>query len=422
MRLPPIAAIRAATAAACIWLATVQVATQAPPPPSADELFAGTTLQQIWLHINSRDWQQLRARFKENTFYPCDLEWGGVIVRNAGCRSRGTGSRSGTKPGLFVEFDRYVTGQTFLGLQSLVLDNMWQDPSMIRERVSMRLFERMGLPAPRESHARLYVGSGREYAGLYAVVEDINEAFLQRTFGESGGYLYEYRWKDEYHLGDLGSDLASYALRFEPRTHETDSMFTLFAPIMDMIHAISDAAPETLETDLSPHLDVRRFLAHLATENFLAEWDGLLGYAGVNNFYLYRPAVTAPTQVIAWDRDYTFAFLQMPPGHNVEGNVLAAKAWAEPGLRRFYLQQVLLAAATAAPWLEAEVGAVYAQIREAALEDPVKPVSNGEFEQAVSDLRSFVAARPAIVRRFVTEIAPDLNGTSRYPSREARPR
>lgn len=293
---------------------------------------------------------------------------------------------------------------------------------MIRERVSMRLFERMGLPAPRESHARLYVGSGRDYAGLYAVVEDINEAFLQRTFGGSGGYLYEYRWKDEYYLGDLGSDLASYALRFEPRTHETDSMFDLFAPIRDMIRAIAETSPQALDTDVSPHLDVRQFLTHLATENFLGEWDGLLGYAGINNFYLYRPAATAPAQVIAWDRDNAFTFLQMPPWHNVERNALAAKAWAEPGLRRFYLQQLLNAAAAAVPLFETEIGAEYAQIRDATLEDRVKPATDSEFEQAVDGLMSFGAARPAIVRGFVAKLAPDLNGTSRSLNRGARSR
>ena len=56
------------------------------------------------------------------------------IVRNVGIRSRGMGSRSGIKPGLRVDFDRYTTDQKFLGLKSFILRNNTQDASNMRER------------------------------------------------------------------------------------------------------------------------------------------------------------------------------------------------------------------------------------------------------------------------------------------------
>jgi spore coat protein CotH len=114
--------------------------------PSADDLFDGSTLHDVWIHINSRDWAQLRATPEADTYYPCDFEWRALEAYNAGCRSRGNYTRNGIKPGLRVEFEHYVTGQTFLGLTSLVLDNFWQDPSMLKERIVMQLFQRMGSP------------------------------------------------------------------------------------------------------------------------------------------------------------------------------------------------------------------------------------------------------------------------------------
>ena len=45
------------------------------------------------------DWAKLKASFQENTYYPADVRWEGVTVRNVGIRSRGFGSRSSTKPG-----------------------------------------------------------------------------------------------------------------------------------------------------------------------------------------------------------------------------------------------------------------------------------------------------------------------------------
>ena len=146
-----------------------------------DELFDAGELHDIWIHINARDWEQLRTAYRENTYYPADIEWRGVKVRNAGIRVRGRTSRTPHKPALRIDFNRYVAGQEFLGLKSLALDNLWQDASMIRERLAMQIFRRMGLQAPRESHARVYVGGTREFAGVYGVVEVIDKDFLQRT-------------------------------------------------------------------------------------------------------------------------------------------------------------------------------------------------------------------------------------------------
>src|SRR5690348_12895417 len=116
---------------------------------TSDDLFNPEALQRIDLWLNSADWEKLKQDFQQNTYYPADMTWNNISVPNVGIRSRGLGSRRSTKPGLRVDFDRYSTGQHFLGLKSLVLDNLSQDPSGIRETTAMRLFTRLGVPAPR---------------------------------------------------------------------------------------------------------------------------------------------------------------------------------------------------------------------------------------------------------------------------------
>src|SRR6266849_7474771 len=71
-----------------------------PAPDPADPFFDDSVLHDIFITINSRDWSSLKAHFLENTYYPSDFKWKDVTVRNIGIRSRGTGSRSGVKPGL----------------------------------------------------------------------------------------------------------------------------------------------------------------------------------------------------------------------------------------------------------------------------------------------------------------------------------
>ena len=129
------------------------------------ELFDPSVLHDLRLWINTRDLAALREQAATNTYYPADLEWRGIRVRSVGIRSRGNGSRNATKLGLRVDFNRYVSGQQFLGLRSVVLDNLWQDPSMVREHVAMALFAQLGQPSSRESFARLFINN--EYPVSY---------------------------------------------------------------------------------------------------------------------------------------------------------------------------------------------------------------------------------------------------------------
>src|SRR4029078_6646585 len=124
------------------------------------------------LFVNTRDLADLRAHYQENTYYPADMQWGSVRLRNIGIRSRGIGSRSAPKLNLRLDFNRYVSGQRFADVQSLQLDNLVQDPSMVRDATAMAFYARMGLPASRESFTRVYIND--VYEGLYAIVESID--------------------------------------------------------------------------------------------------------------------------------------------------------------------------------------------------------------------------------------------------------
>ena len=436
-----VAAVLVCAALHAVTGAAQSAATIGPDP--ADELFDDSQVHDIWIHVNARDWEQLRASYRENTYYPADIEWRGMKVRNAGIRVRGRTSRNPEKPGLRIDFNRYVAGQEFLGLKSLALDNLWQDPSMIRERLAMLVFRRMGLPAPRETHARVYVGGNREFAGVYGVVEVIDKRFLERAFGEDDGYLYEYQWQEPYGFGPPRDDLEWYAARFDPKTHETAGMFTLFGPIRDLVQAINDAPDTSLEEWVHPYLDVRRYITHIAIENFLSEPDGLLGGLGMNNFYLYRFERTARSELIPWDQDLAFEWLDSPaPWHNVDTNVLAAKIWATPYLRDLYLRTLVEIAAVVGPpngagavtdpstrrcpapkgdppcgWLEEEIFREYAQIRESALADPRTPHSDEAFEESIEFLKRFARERGGIVRAGVAQVAPELLDPAAFSDR-----
>ena len=403
-----------------LLLTPAAAAAQDPPAPSMDPFFDDSVVQEIRLTIHSSDWTLLKEKFLENIYYPCRFEWQGQTVQNVGIRSRGLGSRSSVKPGLRVDFDRFAPDQTFLGMKSFVLDNLVQDPSMLKERLAMALFRRLGLPAPRETHARLFVNN--EFVGLYAVVEALDKGFLGRAFGadalggvENDGYLYEYDYTREYRFEYLGANLDEYRL-FDPKTNESHAAAQIWGPVEDMIQAINELPDATFARDVAAFLDLGLFARHLAIESFLAENDGILGYAGLNNFYLYRFENTTRFQFLPWDKDNTFESRDFSIWRNVDTNVLARRALNVPDARNRFLDTLLEAAASVderpadpagAPvegpgWLEREMTRQYEQIRAAAYNDTLKPFPNQAFDEAYARLLDFARNRSAAVRAEVS--------------------
>jgi len=138
---------------------------------AVDPMFDQSRLHECKLELDPADWAALRANFQTNQYYAANLTVDGETVKQVGIRSRGAGSRSGEKPGLKVDFNKYVSGQEFHGYKSVVLDNVTQDPSMMRELLANSVFEAVGIAAPQISFCRLNINT--EFWGLYTLIEAV---------------------------------------------------------------------------------------------------------------------------------------------------------------------------------------------------------------------------------------------------------
>jgi len=376
---------------------------------ATDVLFDDTVVQDIRLDMNAAEWQALKANFREDTYYPADLRWRDQVVRGVGIRSRGLGTRSPTKPGLRVDFNRFVDGQEFLGLKSLVLKNNVTDASNMRERISMLLFRRLGFPASREVTARLFVNN--EFAGVYTMVESVDKAFLKRVFSENDGYLFSYEWAGPYYFTDRGTDPRNYVPSpFQPETHEDDPRPEA---IVDLVRAINHSAD--FARDMPTYLDLKRFVRQIAVETCLADHDDFLGDFGMANFFLYRPPDTKQFVMLPWDKSEAFTHPQFSIWQNIRfvpgerANQLMGRAIGVPDLNTLYLDTLLECAATmnepgsgdARGWLEREIDRENAQIRDLAFADPVKPFSNGDYDAEVFRLIDFARRRGGFITQEV---------------------
>jgi len=359
-----------------------------------DDLFDGNQVHELRIELDPGHWQNLRDNFRENTWYRAGLEWTGT---NAACsiRSRGNGSRNDVKPSLKLSFINFTGGHRFLGLDTLVLTNLYQDATMLKNFLAQQLFIRAGLPAPRFSFARLIVNG--EYWGVYGVGEEVDDRFLQNRLGEKSGFLYEYSWVDQYGFEDRGNDPARYSpAPFEPKnTHKKPAT----QPLIDFITGISRApSNEAFLAHLDQYMNVEQYLTMLAVESYNDDRDGQTGTWGLNGFYMYRFAKSTQFWFIPWDKDWSFFDARRSPFYNVEVNTLAKRLLAIPKYSAFYreeLRRVAGLAGASGGWLENQMQSRITNLRPSYRADARKPYPNGVQDDQLQSLANFIRQRSA---------------------------
>ena len=146
--------------------------------------------------------------------------YGAIRVRFKG-NSSFNFARNSLKRSLKLDFNDLEKGRTFFGLTKLNLNNNAMDRPKSGRRwlTTSCATERFRLPAPPLPRVFITVPGkhDKSYAGLYTIVEQVDERFLKNRFGAEDGLLL----KPELSPGlpYLGSDWAAYTDRVQPKTH-----------------------------------------------------------------------------------------------------------------------------------------------------------------------------------------------------------
>jgi spore coat protein H len=174
-----------------------------------------------------------------------------------------------SKPGLTLNFDKFVKGQTFHGLKKLSLNNSQQDPSYLCEKLSREIYRKAGVPVPRTDYA-LVTLNGRNL-GLYVLAEGFNKQFLGQHFKKNGGNLYD---------GGFCQEITGN-LTLNSGDNEKDR-----SGLDRLIKAANKTRESNDLADLAGALDVDRFVTMTALDVLFCHWDG---YAlNRNNYRVYH--------------------------------------------------------------------------------------------------------------------------------------
>ena len=128
---------------------------------------------------------------------------------------------------------------------------------------------------------------------------------------------------------------------FKPETLELDPQGEVLERLFWTANVAGDAV---WRSSIEEFLDLKKFIRHLAIENFLAEEDGLTGDYGPNNFYFYRFVNTNRFTFLPWDKSNTFwespsysILRNIEDGTEAKRNRLVVRALKETDLRELWL-------------------------------------------------------------------------------------
>ena len=219
-------------------------------------------------------------------------------------------------------------------MSTLNLKSMYNDPSQMREALAWRLFRLAGVPASRHTYARL--GINDRYLGLFALIEQVDRAFLRQRFeGKPRGNLFKVYCGDlgpgtlQRRVGADGDDSGrqyrskngedpTYRLKSYSDAPDAES----YDDLAQLCRAIDGSGlpggDERFDTDafaagVREVFDVETFLRWAGVNILVGAWDNY--FATPANYYLYNAGragehadvVSEPYfTFIPWDYDNTF--------------------------------------------------------------------------------------------------------------------
>ena len=365
------------------------------PADPSDPWFALDRVLDVSIEMAPGDWDRLRGQTRTLfdllagadcldspaeeifTWFEATVTVDGQTYTRAGVRKKGfLGSLSEEKPALKVRFDKFVDGQLLGGaVKRLTLNNAQQDPSMLNTCMAYHIFASAGLPAPRCNFATVSVNG--ENLGLFANVESIKTAFLERHFSDPEGNLYE---------GALSDFRPDWRGTFQKKTNEAEADWS---DIDAVVAALQDSSPAGLEA-LAEVVDLDRFLTFWAVEVLIGHWDG---YAGNRNNYLVYRETEGPFQFIPWGADQVFTSTDVPsddfesPASVLAHGAISHRLFREEATRADYVARLKQLLDTV--WNEEEL---------LGLADEMEEIVR---RHALPDLRADAARDAERVRRFI---------------------
>ncbi|MDZ7288394.1 MAG: CotH kinase family protein [candidate division KSB1 bacterium] len=312
--------MKTATFAAVVFVVVMSMGlVQAQNP--GDNIFSGIQVHTINIRFAQPNyWNSLTIYYNEGKerYIPATVIADGVTYDSVGVRFRGHSfyTHPNNKKPFRLSFGEYRSAQRWDGLKGIHLNNCWEDPTSLREKLHLDFCRATGIPAPRANFARLFIND--TLFAFYSMVEHVDKRFLKSRYGDDAGDLFkavdgfgagsdkilsDFRW--------LGSDTSLYLNNYELKTEESTSGWRKLVAFIDTLN--NSAAPSVV---LPKIINLNAVYKAFATDILFGNLDSYLSSG--RNFYIYFHPTTNKIEWIVWDTGLSFAGMPSSGVSNVE--------------------------------------------------------------------------------------------------------
>jgi spore coat protein H len=333
---------------------------------SASDFFASGRIPHIRIEIAKTNMDSLRRDARK--YVPATFRDGDTVYTNVAIRLKGAAGSFqpvDDRPALTLNFDKYVPGQKFHGIEKMHLNNSVQDPSYMTELICGELFLAAGVPAARTTHAHVEL-NGRDL-GLYVLKEGFDKTFLKRHFKSPNGNLYD------------GGFLREITEPLEIDSGKDNG----YADLKALVRAAEESDPSARMAALEKVLDVDRFLTLMAMETITWDWDGYP--MKHNNYRVYCEPSPGKIVFMPHGMDQMFWEPQGTIFPNFDALVARAVIGTQEGRRRYREKIGTLLTNVY------DVAKITNRIQE--VHTRLKPLVGRRIDGAIADLRNRIVAR-----------------------------
>lgn len=437
-----------------------------------------TTILTVSISADPDKWQAMLDNAEAEEYISADITINGTTIENVGIRPKGNSSLSSIardettdRYSFKVKFDEYVDGQTWLGLDKLVLNNNYSDATSMKEYLSYDIMNYIGVDTPLYSYADMAVNG--ESWGFYLAIEDIDSGYLARVKDDEGE-LYKPESMDMG--GNIGqnmdgnrpnrpdnapaADNGDGAEQTRPNNQwpgqggmgmgrnsggvslvYTDDNESSYSAIFDNAETKTDEEDhqrviEALKnlnsgTELEKYVDVDAVLRYLAAHTIVVNLDSYSGSMG-HNYYLYEN--DGQISILPWDYNMAFGGFQSGnassvvnfpidtpvSGVSMEDRPLISKLLEVPEYLETYHKylQEIMDGYFADGKFEQTVDGLDAMISDYIQNDPTAFYTYEEYQAAVAELKELGTLRGESVQGQLDRTIPSTTaGQSAEPDK-----
>lgn len=247
--------------------------------------------------------------FEGETISPIGVRYKGSIGAFVNCTSgldwaNPSGSKTCTKLSMKIKINWEGREERFYGLRKLQLHSQNLDPTQMRERLGYWLFRQMDVAAPRSVHARLMING--EFAGLFALTEQIDGRFTKYNYNDGSGNLYKEVWPLDWEGNPFSGSVYINALKTNEEENPSAELIRTFAV------EVANADSEDEQAVVDKWMNIEEIISYAVVDRCIRADDGPFhwycspGGCSNHNYYWYEEPSQGTLHLIPWDMDNAF--------------------------------------------------------------------------------------------------------------------